>query len=1372
MNTGDRQKDIHTFDLGMINDPEINHSRLNAYHYAQNMQLIQDGDMMALSQWGGETPMDVGFLPVGFSFLKGFSCTGTYGPQKEQRRSAIIFARNASGVGLIYIYDETTDNFHLIYDGNSRPSRERMYVLDLREIDAYCHGEGRDYYCYWIDWQNPLRRIRIHVEDPSQLDNSGPGLSPLYVPNEPDCLLVQRLNVVDMPTIENVLQSSGSLLSGSYQFAYRYFNTETKQYSAVSLITNPVPIIPVNTNTAGRNEVYGGGLDTQTQKAIQIRIDKSHFHHLLYDSIQLFVIRNTGDSREISMLAPSSRMYGSPNQVSAIVYKGSEPTEITTEEELATAEASIETAKTIEVSENRLYLANIKYANLDYTPPSSIQGETIDRAFSVNSALLDNAPVDGYASELNCALYKGHFRGEVYRYSVVHFDKFMVASRPEPISFPLSGRYDENNHAATWRRNWANPSTGDWKFPSRENQEGHIFYPNGSGQIKAFGLRVSGIDNHPSWSYGCAIFRRKRIPNILGQTPVINGVACQGVPSYFIRTDPQVPNPSFWVYKDWYNYDGSMDTFMPKVMSHGHAKSLMAQDALNGFPYPRWQINYSPNSSLSESPSGDNPKVDLYYLYPLEYLANSVGPYLNFDPNQSLVIRPIDAVALQAFNIYRGSDSTFIPGDTRYENDTLLEYGFVFHPVDSGAYFYNRVNDPGALLRGSAPLNLTCSPQIVRTSNIWLQEANGREIQITNSPCGHEKARHIRSIDGLNSLIREMRNIREDENIVISDYISPQGNTFVNPRAMIVSGDGDVIGDPTVYAAGFSASDFDAMFGVNADPIDASAISPSPDISTPMPLAYRGQIIPSNSSVVCFVANIEAGLTDDRYGEENAASEYIWTGAYTKISELDISTGDVKTLDVWGGDCYITRLTAQIRNTKPRLDYYGGFVYEDPYSLLFTIDSNVSHAEIIDLWVESAVNGQHISRSNSSYPSGIETRDPGHVNWGDPDPVYSYPDAQRARAIEFTPAYLYNDAYSEENEVYRLFGLDVRERVKDSVQERIHRSTPKIFNSSTIGFDRFLAMDRFDLDGTFGAINKLVRGANKRMYAIQDDGVAMLFLGQRVVEDTTGTMLALSSGDAIGYASYMSDNSETGGAYGIQNLGAAVQADSGILCLDQKRSQIFLIGSSISPKSYGRVSDVISEDLSQISPGDIVGFYDPRLKRAGFFSNIQKKGITYLDVLDLFETSLLSSSANLMAGIPAGERLLMLSEIGAFLVGNDGSDKGTFLGESSVSYVAIEAAGREYRGIGKVLSTVSVQSEQDPHEVHAFGYGIYSEESRVDPNGQRRQDYVHYNEFSDANGKRLRAPAFRILVTTDSGDNQDLLIRNIVVKYRVDHRQR
>jgi len=1391
MNRRDRQKDTHRFDRGMISDYQIEHGTQQHYGYAQNMQLVQNGDMMMMTQWGSESALGTSFLPATYGWIASFSCVATYGPQKEQRQSVICFARRESGYCQIYIYDAIGKSFHLVYNDEQRPNRERMYVLDIREVDAYAHGEGKEFFCYWVDWENPVRRIPLHVQDDSVLDNSVAGLSPLYVPNEPDCLLTQRLSPVDMPEVSEVIQNGGALLTGSYQFAYRYFNTQTKQYSAVSLITNPVPIIPTNTDTDGTNEVRGGGLNTQTAKAIEARVIKSHFHHRYYDAIQLFVVRHIGATRELSMLPPSIGYYGQAGGISVITYTGSEATEIFTEAELSTSESYLDTAKTIEVIEGRLHLANIKYADLDVDPSTSISGQTITQEFSVPVDPLINSGVDGYYDEMNCHTKKGHWRGEVYRFGLVYFDKFMRASFPSPIKFPEAGRYDQAQHGSTWNLNWAEPGVGDWKFADRESREGSIHSTTSPNTIRAFGLCVSGISDHPSWAYGCAIFRRPRKRNIIGQTPVINGVAvCGGSPVSASLVDPDISQPPY-IFRDRYVYGGNLDTYIPKILAHGHAKSILLHNIYSADPsfitnlwYHMWYPNYSPSSGLSFSDQGRNIVCNLYYLYPLEYLANDTGPYLNLEDFDNLYLRPIDAVALEAFSTYRGNELVDPVLLGSYSNDGLYEYGFIFSPKSADNYFYNNIAEPRSMLRPAGPgvVSLPCARKTLVVNNAKYQIAGGRHIDVGAPPSGNMHVRHIQRADGLQQLAEQQSQIDTELGFVDVLYIPLGGGLDTSQRAIVASaGDGlDIISDPTIYAR--NSGNFSAMFG-SASLVDISAEEPSTQAQAPStifnPSRQYAEVIPAGSSIVCYIANIESGLSDSRYGQEDGSQEYIWTGAYQSLSESVVNTGSELEFNVWGGDCYITRLIANIRNNKPQsvqlqvkreIDQNADIMDYWDYPV---INTALSHSEVIDIWVESEVNGHFLARNDNQYPNGWEARSSGHLITANTS--YSYPSSERARSLIIPPANLYNRAYSADTGVYKLFSRDIRSRIVDSVQERIQFSNQKIFNSSTLGFDRFFENDFYDLDGTFGGIQKLLRASSKRAFSIQTDGVAMIYLGQQIAEDQQGLSLALSSGQVIGYAVYVSDNSDSSGEYGIQNLGGAISTGSGIFCFDQKRQQIFMITEGVSPISYAKISSIVRDRLSlpngNVVDGDLVPFYDPTLKRVGVFANSIARGITFLTGLGVFETTL-TSTEELAGGSHVPNGMLFLSKSGgAHLYNPVGGSKGTFLGSEQESYISLDVSGDQHRGVGKVLSVVSVQSENDPDVCEVSGYGIYATDLRTDGNGVRRQDYVHFNGFSSFLGKRLRAPNFEITIKALPGTTADMRIRNISVKYRIDHRE-
>src|SRR5690606_31493745 len=204
--------------------------------------------------------------------------------------------------------------------------------------------------------------------------------------------------------------------------------------------------------------------------------------------------------------------------------------------------AQIERVKTLAVKDNRLIAGNVHYTELemDNGAPAITSGSVITQA----STSVDSFSDDEFASK-----YKGHWRGEVYRYAAVYRDKYGNASAPQVLD--LSGVTD----------NQITAGLTDLKFPDRTDGDYTLF--NSSGQIQSLGLRLTGLTNHPSWARSVEIVRvdrKGRFKNILFQTPIIPMTKVYGTGA--LHTYPTQPS---------YNTHGdkrSLDDAQPMTSGH------------------------------------------------------------------------------------------------------------------------------------------------------------------------------------------------------------------------------------------------------------------------------------------------------------------------------------------------------------------------------------------------------------------------------------------------------------------------------------------------------------------------------------------------------------------------------------------------------------------------------------------------------------------------------------------------------------------------------------------------------------------------------------------------------------------------------------
>lgn len=1478
--------------IGMGLDIDFSKLGLNRAKRIMNMQIVSAQEELGLTNLTGTQVAEGNFTTdVGQKILAGFEVNfkliNPGGSQLVDATQGIIFfTQNPLGQGQIWLIQEQLGAYK-VYDDLLSPPNDRKENLNLPtngEIDLFFVLEDGSWYALWVDGVNPPRYIQLELRELLQpnRDNSIAPYSTMYIPNEGDLLYLQRLYPVDQIEVSAVNSSGGHLGCGTYQFAYRYFNTITKRYSKFSLIGNPVPVIASDTATTSTNDIQGLLAGSKTSKSITLTLNKSHRHNKYYDSIQLAVVKNTtGVIQElvVSLLPPSREYYGTTDTLSTIVYTGGEAEEVTQVLDIVTDEAQLLTAKTIEEHEGRIYLMNIRYSDLrDVGGSNTLSAQTITQELPVNVDPMDAeiASGKGFYDEMNNHRYRGYFRGEVYRFGRVYVNKFGQWNRPRALELNDSTtmRYNPANHAGTWQLNWAEPGVGDWKFADRESEEGSLFSQE-QDAIRPFGLRLDGLRNHPAWAYGMAIVRMDRKKNILGQTPVINGVAYQGgafQSQYYSVFNQPTYTRYFYIHPSSFDYDGSEDFFGPKIMAMGHSKNLthgLAQagaDYRSNHHYLIWErlgtkrygaIDPVYDRSTYDGKSYDKRMNATLFLYPMEYLANwgtggEEASEIFFDGTERLKV--IDCVILKSFNGYR--DSRFAvgvtPAQANFMDGTLSQYAWVFAPANKNAYYYHNGHTVGGMLTpGLIPSG--GHPVINVAHDGPIEIAWGRKFDWNHSEYRHftplsrdEVMRHIRYIQNGARLV-EQQTLNPDE--LWRDVNMCPPAPISGQRGLVISVPYDkgedsntieMVYDPNYflyqnYVAGTPTIPFSDLFPGNPA-IAPSAIAESYrandwtiaewDLSKAD--FHKNPVIEPGSGVAVYIANIERGLGDDRYGVSSGmAQPYIFTGAYTPISKAQIDANTQIGIDVFGGDCFITRSRIYLRDNAIRKD--SAPIEEDNpgspehwhiidpgtpsyYYIKDAVKATTwtSFVEILDLWVESTVNGHYITRSQDQYPSGIKERNADNEDVAGIT-TYQYPPGAGLAAYLDAARYFYHPGYSAQNLHKVWASRDIAETTNLHAETRVMYGVQGILNNG-IDFDRFLTNDYIDLDGSAGHGTKLVKLENNRMMAVQRNGIAILSLGQVPTTDADGLTIQVKSGAVIGSVDYISNNTDVRGGAGAFRVRCVRRGTSGVVyILDTERKKMWAVnGGSVKDIFEDQIASHASMMLEHLNgPGsppdeaDYIRFslwIDNRHGRIRFYCNgktafqtTQLYGASFVEKMQLWE-SLLSFDVNIeiIGAFTTGPRTYWLfNDNGIPKIHNENWVMGeatgisslnqTFLGRPNVGWVELRLNNGQHAHVPKVLVNVIANSDIQPSGASA-DWGTLSEfpvlfgpaavPTASVPFRKRRHNMYIANEFPLYNNARPKDANIRIFVTFDANAAKALhRVRSIITTYRIRPRE-
>jgi hypothetical protein len=314
-----------------------------------------------------------------------------------------------------------------------------------------------------------------------------------------------------------VIGSNGSVLTGSYRFCIQLYNSELNKSSKWSI---PSQIVHITNGASSTFDNEGSQL-LQTYKSIQLTGSLPFDIFEEYNKYRLAVIKETDGSGvptstailtnyfDINDFNSTFAINGVLCKNGTIEYTGNEDYLSTTIEEIVVDDAPIESFESILVKNNILVGGGVKYKELAFDNGNpSLTGCSV--AYQNIGVPHWSAGISGYgySSESNASKYKGHFRNEVYRYYISYFDEDFSFGEPIVLDFKnLTG-------------NAAAADCIDFKFPNR-NTTGGALFASGSNNLRALGLNINGIKNHPSWAKGFVILRAKRKRKIEFQTPMI-----------------------------------------------------------------------------------------------------------------------------------------------------------------------------------------------------------------------------------------------------------------------------------------------------------------------------------------------------------------------------------------------------------------------------------------------------------------------------------------------------------------------------------------------------------------------------------------------------------------------------------------------------------------------------------------------------------------------------------------------------------------------------------------------------------------------------------------------------------------------------------
>jgi hypothetical protein len=294
-----------------------------------------------------------------------------------------------------------------------------------------------------------------------------------------------------------------------------------------------------------------------------------------------------------------------------------------------------------------------------------------------------------------------------------------------------------------------------------------------------------------------------------------------------------------------------------------------------------------------------------------------------------------------------------------------------------------------------------------------------------------------------------------------------------------------------------------------------------------------------------YVANMRNGKQDSRYGDPNKIQEYFHTGTYSAIT----GTSQTVTLEVWGGDCFISKYRYKVNDEYNIPSYYlpnasGTYsLTQDVRAACLSFSGAASSKsfktgtktspEYIEMYIEGEANAFYNSDRNRFPYYNLTVATPGTVGHYQADAFYNY-----------------NFGYSIENFPKSFFSENRLVQISNNYPARLIYSDVRSPDLGVDGFSRFRALNFFDMDERYGKVTKIALLNDAEPIVGQDDAVSLLYVNKSLTTLQDNEVLTVQGGTYISENSpprYLTTN------YGVELIRCMIPTESGVYVLDTKR---------------------------------------------------------------------------------------------------------------------------------------------------------------------------------------------------------------------------
>lgn len=1037
----------------------------------------------------------------------------------------------------IWCYDTTNNAIYQIYQETVNPL---FLTAPDKVIDAVAFGEFGFDDLYFTDNVNEPRKIECIIP----------------VSYTPNFLLQTQIGLPQRKAIgqiSGVPTSGGSLLTGTYQLAYQLVSPSINKYTRFSLLTNPIHIYTSDTQPKA-----GIGLPSSSKIVAGITFTDDEYANFTH--FRIAIVSNiyaegttveTLNTVGLTKMELISDYFTSGTSIGNYNILNNAQINTTTIDEIVTDLIALDYVKTLNIKRNRLILGNINVKSTLYnngTP--SITGGSILQYSNATTSIKDT-----FTIQADSSTKRGHFRNEVYRYAISYFDKWGNFSFPKTLD--LSSVQDNQI------------STGiDMKFPDRSFTASGRYYTvlNASDQCISLGLQLTGITNHPTWAVGFVILRAKRKKNILFQTPLIPlskvyGLgALQNYPA--ITFEPPIGSPT--------------STAHPSATPMGPGAVLMPPNMAFGALVENGTQPYVVQASSGATTTYIGEPSHLYF--PVKF-------------THGLVFPPDSMYTKLSPFVFSGNE-TFLSIDTMLNKCYYTPFG----GLPAGAVYNVYADD-------------NCSMSFFTVSNNEFFNSfgavNGSQRPGTFVITGNKFFDNLSVGTSLNGF-----NIFDSTKLTTPTI--QFGHAFNNQRGVVIevnynnnTGGIPVLNNPPSGSFSFPAGTVSFTPSNSGDNYSITKVEygqSSAGVITVDP--YGNARTFANSFEII---NVQSGLQDNRYGSADTQNEFFLTGTqvnFTTAEQAIIAGGGSvvpKTVNIWGGDCFVSYHTFKLSETAWTISNYGkvanptfngtgadlpetGAVSITRYGRVYIGNSSDNSPLHIPLFFKN--HSQYITLPlESEYIGSVRDVDtPEVVTTQNNIPIYGAATEYKNRA---PMGYNYNINLTKQNDQKLFIPVDKNIPIVTQYKARVLYSDEKIYQSLINGFDTFRQNNFFDYEERYGGLTKLALGGDN-LYGIQQKAMFYIPINERVMETTDASQLAVRTSDFISEPLYLSTNK------GCQHIQSVIQQGQFVICADQLNRQVYRIEGQqfeiISDK--GMVSQMQAILTPDINENKLTSFYD------------------------------------------------------------------------------------------------------------------------------------------------------------------------------------